>query len=92
VEHERLVAVASCAGRLEAELKRAALESDGLRAVVLTDDAGGMHPELAALTCGAARVAVPDHEADRARELLAELDAGVHALDDEPAWRASSFD
>jgi hypothetical protein len=79
---ERMVTVASCGGRLEAELKRSALESDGLRAVVATDDAGGLHPELAALTCGAARVLVPEPEADRATELLAELDAGTHALRD----------
>lgn len=77
---ERLVAVADCTSRVEAELKRGALTSDGVRAVVLTDDAGGAHPQLALLTRGAVRVAVPDHQADRARDVLADLDAGVHAL------------
>jgi hypothetical protein len=77
-----MVAVASCGSRVEAELKRAALESDGLRAVVATDDAGGLHPQLAASTCAGARLMVPTGDADRARRLLAELDAGTHALDD----------
>lgn len=77
---ERLVAVASCTSRIEAELKRGALASEGMRAVVLTDDAGGVHPQLALLSRGAVRVAVPDHEVDRARAVLADLDAGRHAL------------
>lgn len=77
---ERLVTVASCTSRIEAQLKRTALEAHGVRAVVLTDDAGGIHPQLAMLACSAVRLAVPDHEADTARDLLAELDAGLHAL------------
>lgn len=79
---ERMVTIASCASRVEAEMQRGALQSAGYRAVVLTDDAGGTHPELTAMTCGAVRIQVPDHEADGARELLAELVSGVHALDE----------
>lgn len=77
---ERMVPVASCASRVEAALAHGALVADGLRAVVLTDDAGGVHPQLGLAVDGAVRVAVPVAEVDRARDLLAELDAGVHAL------------
>lgn len=77
---ERMVPVACCTSRIQAQLVRGALEAGGLRAVVLTDDAGGIHPQLALLGDGAIRVAVPDHQADTARGLLVELDAGVHAL------------
>jgi hypothetical protein len=80
--YERLVAVVSCASRVDAELQRGALEASGYHAVVLTDDAGGTHPELTALTCGAVRIAVPEHEADHARDLLDELHRGEHALVD----------
>lgn len=72
--------MASCTSRVDAELKRGALASEGMRAIVLTDDAGGVHPQLALLSRGAVRVAVPDHEADRARDVLADLEAGRHAL------------
>lgn len=77
---ERMVVVASCLSRIEAQLKRGALEAHGVRAIVVTDDAGGIHPQLALLADGAIRVVVPDHEADVARALLFDLDAGVHAL------------
>lgn len=77
---ERMVVVTSCASRVEAQLKRGALEAHGVQATVVTDDAGGIHPQLAMLADGAIRVVVPDHEADRARALLVDLDAGLHAL------------
>lgn len=77
---ERMVVVTSCSSRVEAQLKRGALEAHGVRATVVTDDAGGVHPQLAMLADGAIRVVVPDHEADTARALLLDLDAGLHAL------------
>lgn len=77
---ERMVVVASCGSRIEAQLKRGALEADGIRAVMVTDDAGGVHPQLAMSADGVIRVVVPDHQADTARALLVDLDAGVHAL------------
>lgn len=77
---ERMIVVASCFSRVEAQLKRGALEAHGVRARVVTDDAGGVHPQLAMLADGAIRVVVPDHEADTARALLLDLEAGVHAL------------
>ena len=77
---ERMATVVACRSRIQAQLVRGALEAHGLRAVVLTDDAGGVHPQLAMLHDGAIRVVVPDHELEAARDLLGELDAGVHAL------------
>jgi hypothetical protein len=77
---EPVVTVRCCRTRVEAQLARGALEAHGLRAVVLTDDAGGVHPQLGMLLDGAIRIAVPVGEADTATALLAELDAGVHAL------------
>lgn len=77
---ERMVTVRCCHSRVQAQLTRGALEAHGVRAVVLTDDAGGVHPQLAMLLEGAVRVAVPDHQAGPARDLLDELDAGLHAL------------
>lgn len=77
---ERMATVVTCASRVQAQLVRGALEAHGLRALVLTDDAGGIHPQLALLCDGAIRVVVPEHELDTARDLVGELDAGVHAL------------
>lgn len=77
---ERMVRVVSCRDRVHAQLVRGALEAHGLRARVMTDDVGGVHPQLAMLLDGAVRVVVPDHELETARAVLAELDAGVHAL------------
>ena len=82
---EPTVVVSVCTSRVEAELKRGALEDAGLRAVVASDDAGGLHPEMAVAYCGAHRLLVPESEADPARDLLAELDRGDHALHAEPA-------
>lgn len=77
---ERMVVVAACSSRIDAQLKRGALEVDGIRALMVTDDAGGVHPQLALSSDGGIRVVVPDHQADTARSLLVDLDAGVHAL------------
>lgn len=72
--------VATCTTRVQAQLVRGALEAHGLQARVRTDDAGGVHPQLGLMLNGAIRVVVPVEELDAARDLLAELDAGVHAL------------
>lgn len=77
---ELMVTAVSCSSRVQAQLVCGALQADGLRAVVVTDDAGGVHPQLALLSAGAVRVVVPAPELDLARAAVAELDAGVHAL------------
>ncbi len=77
---EPMATVVACRTRVQAQLVRGALEAHGVRARVVTDDAGGIHPQLGLAVDGAVRVVVPAHELDTARGLLAELDAGVHAL------------
>lgn len=73
------VHVGDCGSRVDAELKRSALEALGEHVVVATDDAGGLHPELARTRSGA-RLMAPADRAEAVRELIAELDAGDHAL------------
>jgi hypothetical protein len=67
--YERVVAIASCGSRWEADLKWSVLDAEGYRVTVASDDAGGLHPELAFLVC-AYRLMVPETEAASARELL----------------------
>jgi putative signal transducing protein len=56
---------------VEAELARAILESNGIAAAVLRDDAGGMLPAMSLLS--AVRLVVGPADAEAAREVL---DAG----------------
>lgn len=67
--YERVVAIASCGSRWEADLKWSVLDASGYRVTVASDDAGGLHPELAYLAC-AYRLMVPEAQAESARELL----------------------
>ena len=62
------VPVAVVASRTEAELIVGMLRSNGLRAVVSADDAGGLEPQL---QIEGVRVLVPPSEEDSARQLLA---------------------
>jgi hypothetical protein len=81
--------VAGTAGsRVEADLKRAALEDAGIDAVVGADDAGGLHPEMGSMYLSAYRLLVGPADLDDATRLLAELDAGVHALEEPGAHEA----
>jgi hypothetical protein len=72
--YERVVAIASCGSRWEADLKRSVLDAEGYRVALVTDDAGGLHPELAYLAC-VYRLMVPETEAESARELLDAIEA-----------------
>jgi hypothetical protein len=65
------VSVAVVASRTEAELIVGMLRSNGLRAVVSADDAGGVEPQLQ-LQGVRVLVAAPDEAA--ARQLIAEAD------------------
>ena len=69
------VPVAVAASRIEAELIVGMLRSNGLRAVVSADDAGGLEPPL---QLQGVRVLVPPSEEASARQLLAA------PLDDSP--------
>lgn len=74
------VVVATSGSRLEAMITVTALEDAGHTAALLSDDAGGLHPEMSYLYRGAYRILVPSSEAEAARAYLAELDAGEHAF------------
>lgn len=81
--YERFVEVASCGSRIEADLKASACEAAGEHVVVASDDVGGLHPELAAMSPSAVRLMTPSHRVDAVRGLLAELESGIHALPSE---------
>lgn len=68
--------------RMEAELRRGALEASGINVRIASDDAGGMHPHLGP-SAAALRLIVPSTQAMEAREVLTALDAGHWALPDE---------
>ncbi len=65
------VAVAVVGSRAEAELIVGLLRSHGLRAAVVTDDAGGQEPQW---QLNGVRVLVPSADEAEARELLAAAD------------------
>jgi hypothetical protein len=68
--------VAVVASRTEAELIVGMLRSNGLRAVVSADDAGGQEPPL---QIQGVRVLVPPSDEASARRLLAAADGGRYA-------------
>jgi hypothetical protein len=65
------VAVAVVGSRAEADLIAGLLRTHGLRAAVVTDDAGGQEPQW---QLNGVRVLVPHADAAAARELLATTD------------------
>jgi hypothetical protein len=62
-----LVVVRTFASRIEAEIAQSALEADGIKAVVLADDAGGQYSSL---WMNGVRLLVPTGAAIRAVEIL----------------------
>ena len=64
-----LIPVKTYAGRPEAELGKNFLSTQGIRATVIADDAGGLRPELL-LGMGGARLLVQKDDAKKAIELL----------------------
>ena len=67
------VAVAVVGSRTEGELIVGYLRNQGLRAAMVTDDAGGQEPQLQLQ--GGVRVLVASSDEASARELLALIDA-----------------
>ena len=65
------VVIRTFKNRLEAELAKGYLEAEGLDVSIITDDAGGMYPQLA-LTTGGVRLLVDDSEMLKAEALLKE--------------------
>lgn len=76
------VAVERPANRLDAELRRGALEAAGVDVRLATDDAGGMHPHLGP-AAGGLQLLVPVDQVDRARDVLEGLDDGTWSLAEE---------
>jgi hypothetical protein len=68
------VSVAVVGSRVEAELIVGLLRSHGLRAAVVTDDAGGQEPQW---QLNGVRVLVPSSDEADARELLAATDGAT---------------
>jgi hypothetical protein len=70
------VAVSVVGSRIEAELIVGLLRSHGLRAAVVTDDAGGQEPQW---QLDGVRVLVPPSDEAAARDLLATTDDAVNS-------------
>jgi Putative prokaryotic signal transducing protein len=70
------VPVAVVTSRTEAELIAGLLRSNGVRAAVSADDAGGQDPQLQIL---GVRVLVSSADEASARRILAEAEAGAEA-------------
>lgn len=66
---DETVVAATLTDTFEAEVARAALEDAGIRAVVLSDDAGGMHPQLTSV--GGVRILVNSRDLEEAQQILA---------------------
>jgi hypothetical protein len=72
------VEVARFHWRHEAEMALGILEDEGIPGLVLADDAGGAYPGI-----GGVRVVIPAEYADRARQVLAELEQNTAEDGDE---------
>ena len=57
------------ANRMEAEVAKSALESAGIGARILADDAAGLNPYLSAIT-GGVRLMVNEKDVEEAKQLL----------------------
>lgn len=57
-----------CANRLEADIAKAYLESEGIEVIIQADDVGGMIPSLSSLH--GVSLYVPKKDAEKAREIL----------------------
>ena len=66
--------VGSCTSRHEAELQRHVLEEAGIPSSLSSDDAGGLHPELAFTRCATYRILVAADQVERARDVLADFE------------------
>jgi hypothetical protein len=76
VDHVSSVRVGRFLSRAEAEVARGLLESNGVPAVVLGDDGGGVHPDISYGYGGVALGVHPD-DAEEATALLADIDAPI---------------
>lgn len=72
MDETRLDVVGTFLTRIDADLAIGALEAAGIPAMVSADDAAGLRPHL---WMGGVRVLVSAPDAERAREVLAAVDA-----------------
>jgi hypothetical protein len=66
--------------RIEAEMAAGLLESEGVPAMVMADDAGGAYPSLQFVR--GVRLMVAAEDAYRAREILKAMEEGGELLED----------
>ena len=64
-----LVCIKTCNNRIEAEMDKSFLESEGIQAMISADDAGGLRPDLLWAT-GGVRLLVKQEDAERASAIL----------------------
>jgi hypothetical protein len=70
--HARLVPVAVFPHRHEAEIVRGLLDHEGIPAVIRSDDAGGLYPDIPGF--GGIAILVREGEAEAAREVLVQAE------------------
>lgn len=73
------VCIETFPNHMEAGLAQALLEDRGIKTMITSDDAGGMHPELS-FTSGGARLFVLQENAERAIAILNEARSGREDL------------
>lgn len=78
--HTASVRVGRFLSRAEAEVARGLLETNGVPAVVIGDDGGGVHPDISYGYGGVALGVHPD-DVDEARSLLGDIDAPIDRAD-----------
>ena len=64
-----LVCIKTCNNRIEAEMDKSFLNSEGIQAMISADDGGGLRPDLLWVT-GGVRLLVKQEDVERAGELL----------------------
>lgn len=70
MKRDRVVSIKAYSSRMDADLAKAVLDANGVRAVVAADDAGGMEPWLG--PAQHIQVLVNERDASLARQLLAD--------------------
>jgi hypothetical protein len=87
VEHVATVRVGRFLSRAEAEIARGVLVANGVPAVVLGDDAGGVHPDIS-YGYGGVAVGVHPDDVEEAEALLGDIDPPIDRGDlRSPGWR-----
>ena len=82
----KLVVVASCWNRVEAELAKGALENAGIDAMIKSDSVGRMREHVAWSGAGF-EILVREEDAFVAREVLAQPGLDEAPSDERPGWR-----